>query len=116
MPERVFGDLRIEPAARRVTIAGEEVTLTKTEFDLLEAITSRPKIVHTREMLREASGGPTGSATIMWSMSTSATCARRSTSPAAPAGSRRWGVASGWPAADGKTRPIQLICRPAEPA
>lgn len=51
--ERVFGDLRIETEARRVTVAGEEVTLTKKEFDLLDAITSRPKIVHTREMLRE---------------------------------------------------------------
>lgn len=51
--ERVFGDLRIEPDARRVTVAGEELVLTKTEFDLLDAITSRPKVVHTREMLRE---------------------------------------------------------------
>ena len=39
--------------ARRVTVAGEEVALTKKEFGLLDAITSRPKIVHTREMLRE---------------------------------------------------------------
>lgn len=51
--ERVFGDLRIDPEARRVTVAGEGVVLTKTEFDLLEAITARPKVVHTREMLRE---------------------------------------------------------------
>lgn len=50
---RVFEDLRIETEARRVTVGGEEVTLTKKEFDLLDAITSRPKIVHTREMLRE---------------------------------------------------------------
>lgn len=54
---RVFGDLRIEPDARRVTVAGEEVVLTKTEFDLLDAIASRPKIVHTRDMLREAIWG-----------------------------------------------------------
>ncbi|CAN5561398.1 response regulator transcription factor [soil metagenome] len=51
--ERVFGDLRIETDARRVTVGGDEVTLTKKEFDLLDAITARPKIVHTREMLRE---------------------------------------------------------------
>ncbi len=50
---RVFADLRIETEARRVTVAGEEVALTKKEFGLLDAITSRPKIVHTREMLRE---------------------------------------------------------------
>ncbi len=55
--ERVFGDLRIQPDARRVTVAGEDVVLTKTEFDLLDAIASRPKIVHTREMLREAIWG-----------------------------------------------------------
>ena len=55
--QRVFGDLRIEPDARRVTVDGEEVVLTKKEFDLLDAITSRPKIVHTREMLREALWG-----------------------------------------------------------
>ncbi len=55
---RVFGDLRVEPEARRVTIAGQEVVLTKKEFDLLDAITARPKVVHTREMLREAIWGP----------------------------------------------------------
>ncbi|MDQ1319276.1 MAG: Response regulator transcription factor [Actinomycetota bacterium] len=51
--ERVFGDLRIEPEAHRVTVSGEEVVLTKTEFGLLDALTSRPKAVHTRKMLRE---------------------------------------------------------------
>lgn len=51
--ERVIGDLRIEPQARRVTIAGVEVVLTKKEFDLLDAMTARPKVVHTREMLRD---------------------------------------------------------------
>ncbi|WP_308124117.1 response regulator transcription factor [Mycolicibacterium xanthum] len=56
--ERVFGDLRIEPEARRVTVAGEEVALTKKEFDLLDTITARPKVVHTREMLRDAIWGP----------------------------------------------------------
>ncbi len=50
---RVFGELRVEPEARRVTVAGKEVALTKTEFALLDAITSRPKVVHTRETLRE---------------------------------------------------------------
>lgn len=49
----VVGDLRVEPDARRVTVFGEEVSLTKKEFDLLEVMAARPKIVHTREMLRE---------------------------------------------------------------
>jgi DNA-binding response OmpR family regulator len=51
--ELVFGDLRIDREARRVTVAGKEVELTKTEFGLLDAITSRPNVVHTRETLRE---------------------------------------------------------------
>jgi DNA-binding response OmpR family regulator len=54
---RVIGDLRIEPEARRVTIAGHEVVLTKKEFDLLDAMTARPKVVHTREMLRDSIWG-----------------------------------------------------------
>lgn len=55
--ERVFGDLRIDPAARRVSVSGQEIVLTKKEFDLLDAITSRPKVVHTREMLRDVIWG-----------------------------------------------------------
>jgi DNA-binding response OmpR family regulator len=51
--ERVFGDLRISPAARRVTVSGREVSLTKKEFDLLDALTARPRMVHTRDRLRE---------------------------------------------------------------
>ncbi|TXI37470.1 MAG: response regulator transcription factor [Mycobacterium sp.] len=58
LSERVFGDLRIEPEARRVTVSGQEVVLTKTEFGLLDALTSRPKAVHTRKMLREKVWGP----------------------------------------------------------
>lgn len=54
---REFGDLRIEPDAHRVTVRGEEIVLTKKEFDLLDAMTARPKVVHTREMLRESIWG-----------------------------------------------------------
>jgi len=52
-PVRRVGEIEVDPAARRVTVAGGEVGLTKIEFDLLDVITERPKIVHTREMLRE---------------------------------------------------------------
>ncbi|OKH68345.1 hypothetical protein EB72_01155 [Mycobacterium sp. SWH-M1] len=55
---RVFDDMRIEPEGRRVTIAGREIVLTKKEFDLLDAITARPKVVHTREMLKDSIWGP----------------------------------------------------------
>jgi DNA-binding response OmpR family regulator len=50
---RQVGDIGVDPAGRRVTVAGEEVSLTKIEFDLLDAITERPRQVHTREVLRE---------------------------------------------------------------
>ncbi len=52
------GDLEVEPETRRATIAGEELALTKKEFDLLELLVSRPRVVHTREMLREHLWGP----------------------------------------------------------
>jgi DNA-binding response OmpR family regulator len=46
-----LGDLRLDPAARRVTIAGEEKHLTPTEFDLLKTLARRPGVVFTREQL-----------------------------------------------------------------
>ena len=46
-----LGALRLDPAARRVTIAGEERHLTPTEFDLLKTLARRPGVVFTREQL-----------------------------------------------------------------
>jgi DNA-binding response OmpR family regulator len=46
-----LGALRVDPAARRVTIAGEEKHLTPTEFDLLKTLARRPGVVFTREQL-----------------------------------------------------------------
>jgi len=46
-----LGVLRLDPAARRVTIAGEERHLTPTEFDLLKTLARRPGAVFTREQL-----------------------------------------------------------------
>lgn len=51
--ERIFGDLWIEPLAREVKVNGESIDLTKIQFDLLEALTSRPRVVFTRGMLLE---------------------------------------------------------------
>jgi DNA-binding response OmpR family regulator len=45
------GSLRLQPAARLVTVDGEPVELTATEFDLLEALLRRPGMVFTREQL-----------------------------------------------------------------
>ena len=47
------GDLAIDLDAREVTVAGEPVHLTRTEFDLLSALATRPKRVITRSDLFE---------------------------------------------------------------
>ncbi len=45
------GAVRIDPAARRVQVEGEEVHLTPTEFDLLHLMAARPGVVFSREQL-----------------------------------------------------------------
>ena len=55
---RVFGALALDPQAREVTVAGRPVTLTRTEFDLLEALSARPRMVFTRRQLIEQVWGP----------------------------------------------------------
>ena len=47
------GDLEIDPAARRVTLRGEEVTLSAREYALLEALADRPGAYLTRAQLEE---------------------------------------------------------------
>jgi len=48
-----FGDLVIDPVARRVTVRGAEQALTAREFDLLLALASRPHAVFNRDSLLE---------------------------------------------------------------
>ena len=48
-----FGSMVIDPAQRIVTVNGEQVHLTPTEFDLLATLARRPKSVLTREKLLE---------------------------------------------------------------
>ncbi len=48
-----FGALVIDPAPRIVTVNGEQVHLTPTEFDLLATLARKPKSVLTREKLLE---------------------------------------------------------------
>lgn len=50
---RVLGDLEVDPLGRTVRIAGEEVHLTRIEFDLLDTLTAKPSMVFSRAMLRE---------------------------------------------------------------
>jgi DNA-binding response OmpR family regulator len=45
------GEIEVDPASRRVAVAGEEVHLTPTEFDLLTLLATRPGVVYTREQL-----------------------------------------------------------------
>ena len=51
--EQVYeiGQLRLEPARRRVTVGGLDVVLTATEFDLLAQLVRKPGRVYTREQL-----------------------------------------------------------------
>jgi DNA-binding response OmpR family regulator len=52
-PPRVFGDLHIDVAGRQVFIGDKPVTLTRTEFDVLAALSSRPGVVFSRRQLLE---------------------------------------------------------------
>jgi len=53
----VFGDLRIDPGAREVTVRDAPVTLTAREFDLLHHMASHPRRVYTRDHLMETVWG-----------------------------------------------------------
>jgi len=53
-PPRVFGAVSIDVAARKVQLDGEAVALTRTEFDLLEVLSGRPKQVFSRRQLIDA--------------------------------------------------------------
>jgi DNA-binding response OmpR family regulator len=55
----VFGDLRIDPATREVSVGDEPVQLTAREFDLLRHMASHPRRVFTRDQLMEAVWGYT---------------------------------------------------------
>jgi DNA-binding response OmpR family regulator len=49
----VHGPLRIDQAARTVTLAGEELPLTQREYELLRHLAARPGRVFTRDQLME---------------------------------------------------------------
>jgi DNA-binding response OmpR family regulator len=50
---RRFGDLELDPAAREVTLDGLTVELTRLEFDLLETLSSEPRVAFGRAQLVE---------------------------------------------------------------
>jgi DNA-binding response OmpR family regulator len=53
-PPRVFGALSIDVAGREVQLDGEAVALTRTEFDVLQALSARPALVFSRRQLIDA--------------------------------------------------------------
>lgn len=48
-----FGPLRIDVDAREVSLHGEPILLTRTEFDILAALSGRPGVVMSRRQLLE---------------------------------------------------------------
>ncbi|GJF17859.1 putative sensory transduction protein [Mycolicibacterium cyprinidarum] len=56
-PRRVFGPLSIDAAGRQVFLEGESVALTRTEFDILAALSGRPGVVFSRRQLLDAIWG-----------------------------------------------------------
>lgn len=59
VPPRRFGALSIDVAAREVRIDGEQILLTRTEFDILEALSGRPgNVLSRRQLLEIVRDGP----------------------------------------------------------
>lgn len=55
---RTIGSLEIDLDGREVRLDGESTDLTKTEFDILELLSSRPEMVFSREVIRDRVWGP----------------------------------------------------------
>jgi DNA-binding response OmpR family regulator len=56
-PPRSFGALAIDVAAREVGVDGRPVEVTRTEFDLLAALSARPRMAFSRRQLIDAVWG-----------------------------------------------------------
>ncbi len=56
-PGRTFGPLRIDVDGREVFLDEEPIVLTRTEFDILAALSARPGVVFSRRNLLEAIRG-----------------------------------------------------------
>jgi DNA-binding response OmpR family regulator len=56
---RSFGDLTLDPIGRDVWLAGEQVALTRTEFDLLATLSERPRMAFSRRQLIDQVWGQT---------------------------------------------------------
>lgn len=56
-PPRVFGPLSIDVSSRQVLLDDTPISLTRTEFDILAALSSRPGVVWSRRQLIDAVWG-----------------------------------------------------------
>lgn len=57
-PPRRFGDLAVDPLAREVRRDGDAIELTRLEFDVLDALSERPRLAFSRRQLLERVWGP----------------------------------------------------------
>jgi len=55
---RRFGDLEIDIQAHEVRVGGAPIELSKTEFDILDALSEQPKVSLSRQQLLERVWGP----------------------------------------------------------
>ncbi len=55
---RAFGPLSLDPLGRDVWLDGEPVSLTRTEFDLLAALSEHPRLAFSRRQLIDRVWGP----------------------------------------------------------
>ncbi|MEA2466338.1 MAG: hypothetical protein QOJ57_464 [Thermoleophilaceae bacterium] len=58
MPVRQLDGLEVDTEAREVRVDGRAVELTRLEFDLLEALSARPRVALSRAQLLESVWGP----------------------------------------------------------
>jgi DNA-binding response OmpR family regulator len=56
-PARTFGSLRVDVVSREVYVDGTPVELTRTEFDVLAALSARPRMAFSRRQLIDAVWG-----------------------------------------------------------
>lgn len=49
--ERRFGDVRIDPGSREVWVGDRQLNLTRTEFDILDVLSSQPRLALTRRQI-----------------------------------------------------------------
>jgi DNA-binding response OmpR family regulator len=57
VPKREFGELKIDTDAREVQLGGDEIQLSRTEYEILDVLSRRPKVTLSRQQLLEAVWG-----------------------------------------------------------